>query len=88
MTLLGDTGLVVSPIGVGLAAVGRPAYITLGLEQPFVDVVLSGAATTAQLASHLGASTVRLDDEARALLPRLAEAPERYWATRARLPWS
>ena len=27
---LGSTGLVVSPIGLGLAALGRPAYITLG----------------------------------------------------------
>jgi len=28
--MLGRTGLVVSRIGLGLAAVGRPAYITLG----------------------------------------------------------
>lgn len=28
--MLGRTGLTVSPIGLGLAAVGRPAYITLG----------------------------------------------------------
>jgi hypothetical protein len=27
---LGQTGLVVSPIGLGLAALGRPGYITLG----------------------------------------------------------
>jgi aryl-alcohol dehydrogenase-like predicted oxidoreductase len=30
--LLGSTGLVVSPIGLGLAALGRPAYINLGRE--------------------------------------------------------
>jgi aryl-alcohol dehydrogenase-like predicted oxidoreductase len=29
---LGSTGLAVSPIGLGLAALGRPAYITLGRE--------------------------------------------------------
>jgi len=29
---LGSTGLAVSPIGLGLAAIGRPAYITLGRE--------------------------------------------------------
>jgi aryl-alcohol dehydrogenase-like predicted oxidoreductase len=28
--LLGSTGLAVSPIGLGLAALGRPGYITLG----------------------------------------------------------
>src|SRR5438105_15199552 len=27
---LGSTGLIVSPLGLGLAALGRPAYITLG----------------------------------------------------------
>jgi aryl-alcohol dehydrogenase-like predicted oxidoreductase len=31
--LLGSTGLVVSRIGLGLAALGRPAYITLGRER-------------------------------------------------------
>jgi aryl-alcohol dehydrogenase-like predicted oxidoreductase len=30
MRTLGSTGLPVTPVGVGLAAVGRPAYITLG----------------------------------------------------------
>jgi len=30
---LGSTGLSVTPIGLGLAALGRPAYITLGREQ-------------------------------------------------------
>ena len=58
------------------------------LAQPFVDVVLSGAATVAQLRSHAGAFAVQLDDRARAVLGTLAETPEEYWATRARLPWS
>lgn len=58
------------------------------LAHPCVDVVLSGAATTAQLASHVGALALRLDDATRAALATLAEAPADYWATRARLPWS
>jgi aryl-alcohol dehydrogenase-like predicted oxidoreductase len=64
--------------------------IALGLvlEQPWVDVVLSGAATTAQLASHLGALGVTLDDDARATLAAVAESPARYWARRSSLPWS
>ncbi len=33
MRSLGATGLPVAPVGVGLAAVGRPAYITLGRGQ-------------------------------------------------------
>jgi hypothetical protein len=31
--LLGTTGLTVTPLGLGLAAVGRPGYINLGLKQ-------------------------------------------------------
>jgi aryl-alcohol dehydrogenase-like predicted oxidoreductase len=58
------------------------------VDQPWADVVLSGAATVEQLRSNLGACTVALDDEARADLALLAETPQRYWATRASLPWN
>jgi aryl-alcohol dehydrogenase-like predicted oxidoreductase len=55
------------------------------LAHPYVDVALSGAATTAQLASHLAAATVGIEPRA---FESLVETPERYWATRASLPWS
>lgn len=55
---------------------------------PFVDVVLSGAATVAQLGSHVGALGLRLDDGVRARLAAIAETPEAYWAARGRLAWS
>lgn len=58
------------------------------LDHPHVDVVLSGAATTAQLDSHARALSVRLDDDARAALAALTEAPDTYWATRRSLPWT
>jgi aryl-alcohol dehydrogenase-like predicted oxidoreductase len=58
------------------------------LAQRFVDVVLSGAATIAQLSSHLGALDVTLDGGTRATLASLAEPPVAYWRTRASLPWS
>jgi aryl-alcohol dehydrogenase-like predicted oxidoreductase len=58
------------------------------LERPWVDAVLSGAATRAQLVSHVDAQGVVLDDAARAALAAVAETPARYWATRASLPWS
>ncbi|HJQ74390.1 MAG TPA: aldo/keto reductase, partial [Gaiellaceae bacterium] len=58
------------------------------LDRPWVDVVLSGAATTAQLDSHLGALAVSLDAGARGVLDALGEPPERYWRTRSTLPWS
>jgi aryl-alcohol dehydrogenase-like predicted oxidoreductase len=58
------------------------------LAQPWADVVLSGAATVDQLRSNLGANSVRLDDVAIEELAALAEPPERYWETRAAMPWN
>lgn len=62
--------------------------IAAALAQPWVDVVLSGAATTDQLHSNLAARTLELDGEALADLRQLAEDPERYWERRAALPWT
>lgn len=70
---------------------GRPLdqlAIAFVLAHPFVDVALSGAATTAQLASHTAAVATPLDDAGRAALAALAEPPARYWATRATLAWA
>lgn len=58
------------------------------LAHPFVDVALSGAVTTAQLASHLTAMALALDEATRATLGALAEPVERYWRTRSALPWT
>jgi aryl-alcohol dehydrogenase-like predicted oxidoreductase len=58
------------------------------LAQPWVDVVLSGAVTTEQLASNVAALKVKWDDEAAELLRGLAESPEEYWATRGRMAWN
>jgi aryl-alcohol dehydrogenase-like predicted oxidoreductase len=58
------------------------------LARPWVDVVLSGAATVEHVRSNLGALDVAWDDEAEARLADLAEPPEAYWATRDALPWN
>jgi len=55
------------------------------LAHPYVDVALSGAATTAQLTTHLAATAVGIEPRA---FESLVEPSERYWATRASLPWS
>ncbi|MFD5951909.1 aldo/keto reductase [Streptomyces collinus] len=57
------------------------------LRQPWAGVVLSGAATTNQLASNLHAAVVDLDDEQLTRLAALAEEPQAYWERRAQLPW-
>ena len=58
------------------------------LAQPWADVVLSGAATVAQLRSNLAALAVSWDAEAAAQLGPLAEPAAAYWATRNQLAWN
>jgi len=58
------------------------------LAQPWADLVLSGAATVAQLRSNLAARELIWDDEAEGRLAGLIEDSEPYWATRAELPWN
>ncbi|UXY24448.1 aldo/keto reductase [Streptomyces cynarae] len=57
------------------------------LRRPWVGVVLSGAATTGQLASNLHAAAVDLDEDQLARLETLVEDPRAYWERRGQLPW-
>jgi aryl-alcohol dehydrogenase-like predicted oxidoreductase len=77
-------GRVAARHGVGVDAVALAAV----LANPWVDVVLSGAVTPAQLDANLAALRVELDPGELAELAGLAEPPEGYWATRAALSWS
>jgi aryl-alcohol dehydrogenase-like predicted oxidoreductase len=65
-----------APDAVALAAV---------LAQPWVDVVLSGAATAQQLESNLAALGVGVDA---ARFDGLVEDPDTYWEKRGELPWN
>jgi aryl-alcohol dehydrogenase-like predicted oxidoreductase len=58
------------------------------LAQPWVDLVLSGAATVGQLLSNLAARELAWDDELERRLAGLVEEPAAYWSTRADLPWN
>ena len=69
----------VTPDALALAAV---------LAQPWADVVLSGAATVAQLESNLAATGVAWDDALEDGLAGLAEEPGPYWERRSALPWN
>ncbi|PZT74078.1 MULTISPECIES: aldo/keto reductase [unclassified Streptomyces] len=62
--------------------------LALVLHQPWAGVVLSGAATPAQLFGNLHATVPVLDEERRARLDALVEEPEAYWRHRASLPWN
>jgi aryl-alcohol dehydrogenase-like predicted oxidoreductase len=62
--------------------------LAAALAQPWSGVVLSGAATVAQLHANLAALTVSWDEQAAQTLALLAEPAGRYWQTRAALPWN
>jgi aryl-alcohol dehydrogenase-like predicted oxidoreductase len=72
-----DYGL--APDVVALAAV---------LDQPWADIVLSGAATSDQLRSNLATLDIVVDNPLQARLRGLAEPAEQYWSERARLAWA
>ncbi len=69
--------------GLGCDAVALAFVLRL----PWTGVVLSGAATTVQLASNLHAAAVDLTDDQLARLAPLTEIPEAYWQHRGALPW-
>lgn len=58
------------------------------INQPFVDVVLSGAACVDHLQSNLQALKVKWNDSMVELLGALAEPVESYWHTRSQLSWN
>jgi aryl-alcohol dehydrogenase-like predicted oxidoreductase len=62
--------------------------LSAALAQPWVDLVLSGAATVGQLRSNLAARGLAWDEELERQLAGLAEEPAAYWATRAELAWN
>ncbi len=58
------------------------------LAQPWVDVVLSGAATVDQVASNVKALDVAWDEAATQSLSPLTEPAKQYWQTRSDLAWN
>jgi aryl-alcohol dehydrogenase-like predicted oxidoreductase len=75
----GARELGVTPDALALAAV---------LAQPWVDVVLSGAGTVAELESNVTALIVEPSLPALERLATVREDPEEYWGKRAALPWN
>lgn len=58
------------------------------LGRPWAGVVLSGAATVAQLQANAAALEVAWDDEAAERLATLVEGAPAYWRRRSALPWT
>jgi aryl-alcohol dehydrogenase-like predicted oxidoreductase len=62
--------------------------LAAALARPWADVVLSGAATVAQIESNLRSLDIAWDARAESEINRLAEAPDTYWQTRSELAWN
>ena len=58
------------------------------LARPWVDVVLSGAATAEQLRSNLAARTAEWSDAFEERTRGLAIDPDEYWSQRSDLEWN
>jgi aryl-alcohol dehydrogenase-like predicted oxidoreductase len=58
------------------------------LAQPWVDVVLSGAATREQLFSNVTAASLVWNEGLGKKLTCLVETPQEYWAKRSTLKWN
>jgi aryl-alcohol dehydrogenase-like predicted oxidoreductase len=69
---------------VGIDAIAI-AYI---LHQPWISIVLSGAAQKSHLDSNLKALGIELHPGEIEKLNQLAESPEEYWQTRSELEWN
>jgi aryl-alcohol dehydrogenase-like predicted oxidoreductase len=78
----------VAAVAAGLGIAVDQLAIAAALAQPWAATVLSGAATSEQLASNLAAAAVDLPPAALDELAELAEPPADYWATRSRRPWA
>jgi aryl-alcohol dehydrogenase-like predicted oxidoreductase len=71
-----------------LGATADAVALAAVLAQPFVDVVLSGAATVETLRSNLAAADLDPGGEVLDALGALAEPPDGYWAVRGELAWN
>jgi len=86
LTPVGDAGGDHTPLGRAAAsAAATPDALAIAavLAQPWVSLVLSGAAGIDQLKSNLRALEVDAVD-----IPDIAEPAEEYWAARSARPWT
>lgn len=58
------------------------------INQPFVDVALSGAACVEHLNSNLQALKIKWNDSLKEMLDALVEPAETYWNKRSQLAWN
>jgi aryl-alcohol dehydrogenase-like predicted oxidoreductase len=88
LTARGDAGETLIAAARERATTPDALALAAVLAQPWVDVVLSGAATVDTLRSNLAALDVEWDAQAEAALVPLEEPAEEYWERRSALAWN
>jgi aryl-alcohol dehydrogenase-like predicted oxidoreductase len=71
-----------------LRATADTVALSFVAREPWADVILLGATTTAQLDSNLKAIDLHLSHADLAVLDALQVPAEDYWAHRSKLPWN
>ncbi|MFJ7248918.1 aldo/keto reductase [Kitasatospora sp. NPDC098652] len=84
----GDDTAALRALATRTAATPDALALAAAAAQPWADVVLSGAATPAQLASNLAAAHLTPTPDDLATLAAMPEPAEAYWRTRSSLPWT
>jgi aryl-alcohol dehydrogenase-like predicted oxidoreductase len=83
----GQDDSVVAEVALKAAASVDAVALAAIAAQPWVDVVLSGAATVPQLASNLTAAQVDVTPDQLEQLAALAMRPQDYWTQRSQMAW-
>ncbi|MFD3454974.1 aldo/keto reductase [Streptomyces sp. NPDC058691] len=81
-------GSVLAEVAAGTGATADAVALAAILHRPWAGVVLSGAATAAQVEANAAAAVLHLSAERLARLTALAEPAPVYWRERAALPWT
>ncbi|MEU6339606.1 aldo/keto reductase [Streptomyces sp. NPDC046977] len=81
-------GSVLAEIAAATGAAPDAVALAAILHRPWAGVVLSGAATTAQVEANAAAAGLHLSAERLARLTALAEPAPLYWRERSALPWT
>ncbi|WP_135229109.1 aldo/keto reductase [Deinococcus fonticola] len=85
LTGKGDVPQPLADVAAELSVTPDAVALAAALQQPWADVVLSGATTPAQLGSNLNSLALHVHLPA---LAALAQSPEKYWQERSALPWN
>jgi len=84
----GEATAVLAAVADEVGATCDAVALAAALHQPWATIVLSGAATTAQLRSNVSAAALTLAPEHLARLSGVSQEPRQYWQDRSGFAWT